>query len=117
MPDPSRAEGFLPLTPMAFEILLAIAEGPRHGYEVMQEIERRTSGRVRPNPGTLYRALDRLLTQGLLESREGEGGGEPSRYFRLSALGRRVAAAEAHRLYEQVDAAVARGLLPEGWTP
>ena len=50
---------FLPLTPVAFEILLALAEDPRHGYDIMLEIERRTAGRVSLNPGTLYRALDR----------------------------------------------------------
>lgn len=110
-PDP---EGFLPLTPTAFEILLALAERPRHGYDVMLEIERRTRGRLSPNPGTLYRALDRLLDQGLLETTEGEGGSEPRRFFHLSALGARVAAAEATRVRGQVGAAVARGLLEEG---
>ena len=59
-------ESFLPLTPVAFEILLALAEGERHGYEVMIEIERRSAGRISPNPGTLYRALDRLVQEGLL---------------------------------------------------
>ena len=59
-------ESFLPLTPVEFEILLALADGERHGYDVMVEIERRTGGRISPNPGTLYRALDRLVQEGLL---------------------------------------------------
>ena len=112
--DDTEVERFLPLTPMAFEILLALTEGARHGYDVMLEIERRTGGRVRPNPGTLYRALDRLVRQGLLRATEGEGGSEPARYFHLAALGRRVAAAEAARLRAQVGAATAAGLLDDG---
>ena len=47
-------DSFLPLTPVAFEILLALADGERHGYDVMIEIERRTGGGISPNPGTLY---------------------------------------------------------------
>src|SRR5690606_19313239 len=70
--DDGAVDRFLPLTPMAFEILRAVAEGARHGYDVMLEIERRTDGRLRPNPGTLYRALDRLVRQGLLRTTEGE---------------------------------------------
>jgi DNA-binding PadR family transcriptional regulator len=107
--DPER---FLPLTPIAFEILLALAEGPRHGYDVMLGIERRTSGRLVPNPGTLYRALDRLVREGLLESMPGDGGaGEPRRQFKLTRLGARVAEAEATRLADQVGAARSLGVL------
>lgn len=98
-------ESFLPLTPVAFEILLALAEGERHGYEVMLEIERRSAGRISPNPGTLYRALDRLLQEGLLTSAVRTVEGENRRVFSLSPLGRAVAAAEAARLSDQVVAA------------
>ncbi len=99
------AESFLPLTPVAFEVLLALAEGERHGYEVMIEIERRSAGRISPNPGTLYRALDRLVQEGLLTSAVRPVEGESRRVFSLSALGRAVAAAEAARLSDQVLAA------------
>lgn len=95
-------ESFLPLTPVAFEILLALAGGERNGYDVMIGIERRTGGRISPNPGTLYRALDRLLQEGLL-ARSGEG--DSRRLFSLSELGREVAAAETARLSDQVMAA------------
>nr|MDQ3070524.1 PadR family transcriptional regulator [Acidobacteriota bacterium] len=84
---------FLPLTPVAFEILLALAEGERHGYDIMLEIERRTGGRVSLNPGTLYRALDRLVEQGLLDSTfqavgpTRAGAGDRRRLFGLSTLG------------------------------
>src|SRR5688500_979769 len=88
---------FLPLTPVAFEILLALAEDARHGYDIMLEIERRTAGRVSLNPGTLYRALDRLVEQGLLASSfqavepARAGAGERRRLFALSPLGEAVA--------------------------
>ena len=99
------AESFLPLTPVAFEILLALAEGERHGYEVMVDIERRSNGTISPNPGTLYRALDRLVQEGLLTSAVRSVEGESRRVFFLSPLGRSVAAAEAARLSDQVLAA------------
>ena len=98
-------ESFLPLTPVAFEILLALAEGDRHGYEVMTGIERRSGGRISPNPGTLYRALDRLVQEGLLRSEIRSVDGESRRLFSISPLGRAVAAAEAARLSDQVLAA------------
>lgn len=62
-------ERFLPLTPVVFEIALALAAGERHGYEIMQDVERRTDGKVSLHPGTLYRALGRLEEMGLLKSR------------------------------------------------
>lgn len=99
------AESFLPLTPVAFEILLALADGERHGYDVMIEIERRSAGRISPNPGTLYRALDRLVQEGLLTSAVRSVEGESRKVFSLSPLGRAVAAAEAARLSDQVLAA------------
>ncbi len=98
-------ESFLPLTPVAFEILLALADGERHGYDVMIEIERRTNGRISPNPGTLYRALDRLVREGLLTLAVRTVEGDSRRVFSLSPLGRAVAAAEAARLSDQVLAA------------
>lgn len=113
-PSSPDVERYLPLTPTAFEILLSVAEGDLHGYAVMLAIEERTGGRLSLNPGTLYRALDRLVDQGLLERVEGEQGGsgaERRKFFRLSQLGARVAAAEAARLADQVNAARARALL------
>jgi DNA-binding PadR family transcriptional regulator len=107
----SDPDAFLPLTPVTFEILLAVAETPRHGYDVMLAVERRTKGRINPNPGTLYRALDRLVRQGLLEVTDEPvvERGEPRRIFHLSSLGERVAAAEAERMADQIGAARARG--------
>jgi DNA-binding PadR family transcriptional regulator len=104
-------DSFLPLTEVGFEILLALAEGGRHGYDIMLEIERRTGGRVSLNPGTLYRALDRLVDQGLLSTALQRVGDERRRLFLLSPLGSAVAAAEARRLSDQVRAARAVRLL------
>jgi DNA-binding PadR family transcriptional regulator len=107
-------DSFLPLTAVSFEILLALAEGGRHGYDIMLEIERRTGGRVSLNPGTLYRALDRLVDQGLLDAAFQRVGEERRRLFSLSPFGSAVAAAEAERLADQVRAARAVRLLKSG---
>jgi DNA-binding PadR family transcriptional regulator len=109
---PSDPRSFLPLTPIAFEILVALGDGERHGYDVMLAIEARTGGRLSPNPGTLYRAIDRLVREGLLEADERRvGRGESRRFFRLSRLGTRVADAEVARLADQVHAARGTRLL------
>ena len=65
--DRFRAETYLPLTPVAFEVLLALADGARHGYSILQEVEARSGGAVSLHAGTLYRALARLLEQQLIE--------------------------------------------------
>lgn len=110
-PDPRC---FLPLTPVAFEILLAFVEGPRHGYGVMLEVEGRRDGIRTLRPGTLYRAIGRLLEQGLLEAScsppASPAGDQRRRYYRLTTLGRGVAAAEARRLERAVEAARAKKL-------
>jgi DNA-binding PadR family transcriptional regulator len=107
-------ETFLPLPPAAFHILLALAEGERHGYAIMQEARRRSDGRLQLEPGTLYRALRRMREAGLVTESAGrgqDGGDERRRYYRLTALGRRVAAAEAERMASLVLTARTRGLL------
>ncbi|BAC88627.1 PadR family transcriptional regulator [Gloeobacter violaceus] len=112
-PDP---RSFLPLTPAAFHILLALAEGERHGYGISKEVKDRTDGAVRLGPGTLYRSIKQLLGDGWIE--ESDERADPDlddqrrRYYRLSPLGRRIAAAEAARLADLVDLARARRLLP-----
>jgi DNA-binding PadR family transcriptional regulator len=103
-----NVDRFLPLTPIVLEIALALAQGERHGYEIMQEVERRTEGRIVLHPGTLYRALSRLLDQKFIEeldARQTPDDDERRRYYRLTALGAAVARAEVDRLAEQVAAA------------
>ena len=103
------------LTPAAFHILLALAAGERHGYGIMREVEALTDGRVRLGPGTLYRTLQRLLADGLIA--ESEERPDPAldderrRYYRLTARGGRLAAAEAERLARLVDVARSRRVL------
>lgn len=100
------ADEHLPLTPVAFEILLALAAGALHGYAILRNVETRTEGRMALHAGTLYRALARLTDDGLLrESEEADDDGPADarrRYYRLTPLGRRVALAEAARLERQV---------------
>lgn len=102
-----NADAYLPLTAVVFEILLALADGERHGYELMQDVERRTGGQLVLHAGTLYRALSRMLDQSLIEELDDrrEGVDERRRYYRLTPLGRAVARAEAARLASQVAAA------------
>ena len=111
--DRLRVEQFLPLTPVAFEILLALADGEQHGYRIMQEVNARSGGAVTLHAGTLYRALARLLEQALIEelaARPAEDD-ERRRYYRLTDRGLAVARAEASRLAGQLEAALARRLL------
>jgi DNA-binding PadR family transcriptional regulator len=98
----------LPLTPLAFQVLLALAGPERHGYAIIQEIESHTAGAVRLRTGTLYTVLQRLLDEGLLDeshARRSEGDDERRRYYRLTALGREALRAEARRLEALVDVA------------
>ena len=110
-----HAQSFLPLTPVVFEILLALAEGEQHGYAVMLEVERRSAGTVTLHPGSLYRALNRLLESGLIEELDErpdpDHDDERRRYYRLTPLGGDVARAEASRLESQVASARTRRLL------
>jgi DNA-binding PadR family transcriptional regulator len=112
-PDP---ETLLPLPPATFHILLAVADGDRHGYGILQEVEERTGGELRLSPGTLYRSIQRLLEQGLLvetaERPAPELDDERRRYYRLTPFGQAVARAEARRLHDLVRMARARGLAP-----
>ncbi|MGQ0733650.1 MAG: PadR family transcriptional regulator [Acidobacteriota bacterium] len=113
--DRLRPGHFLPLTPVAFEILLALADGEQHGYSIMREVDRRSAGAIRLHPGTLYRALARLLESQLIDELDERPNpaddDERRRYYRLSERGVAVARAEAERLEGLVAAARARRLL------
>lgn len=97
------------LKPADFHILVALLDGPRHGYDIMKEVERESEGRVLLEVGTLYRVLARLLDDGLLQDAGGDG---RRRNYSLTRLGRRVVKAEAERLAGVVDRLRARKLLP-----
>lgn len=102
-----------PISAAAFHILLALADGERHGYGIMQEVEARTAGELRLGPGTLYGAIKRLRQDGWIEEVDGpaEQGEERRRYYRLTPLGRRGASAEAQRLEAMVSAARSKRIL------
>jgi Predicted transcriptional regulators len=106
-------EDHLPLTPATFQILMALAEGERHGYAIMTEVAERSEGTIRLGPGTLYGTLKRLLEGGMVEETEGAGEGpdERRRYYRLTSYGVRVARAEARRLESVVRSARGKRLL------
>ena len=114
----SRAEtlALLPLPLATFHILLALADDDRHGYAVLQEVERRTGGELRLSAGTLYRSIQRMLEDGLiLELRERpapEQDDERRRYYRITPFGSVVARAEAARLQSLLRMARAKGLAP-----
>lgn len=97
-------------------VLLALAGSEAHGYGIRKDVEGRTEGRVRLGPGALYRALDVLLGRGWVEEAGvEEDGGRRRRYYRITAPGRRAAAAEVGRLEETVAQARERGII--GRTP
>ena len=103
------------LRPIEFHILLALAGDERHGYNILQEVADLTGGELQPEPGTLYRALHRMLNDGwVVESARRPAADlddERRRYYRLTPLGRKVATAEAERLSRLVTAARANRLL------
>ena len=104
--------GLLPLTPPVFHILLALAGEERHGYGIMQDVAQQTGGTLQLGPGTLYGCLKRMLAAGLVE--ESDERPDPAldderrRYYRMTALGRRTARAEAQRLAGAVTVAMTK---------
>lgn len=99
---------------LAFHILLALGDGPSHGYAIGKDVEERSNGRLDPTTGALYQSLRRLAEEGLIMAIEAPGDGDPRRkYFTLTALGRRAAAEEARRLDGLVRAAKQRKLYPQ----
>jgi len=102
-------EELLPLTPAVFNILLALADGEKHGYGIMQEVEANTKGQVLMGPGTLYGSIKRMLQADLIE--ESDERADPDmddqrrRYYKLTDLGRRTLRMEAERLAAQVKIA------------
>ena len=109
-------DDLLPLPAAALHILIALADGDRHGYAIIQDVEARTGGELKLSAGTLYRSIQRMLEQGLLvETRDRpapEDDDERRRYYRITTLGTAVAKAEARRLTDLVRMARAAGFAP-----
>jgi DNA-binding PadR family transcriptional regulator len=106
----------VPLTPAVFYILLALASGEKHGYQIMKQAKGDSHNQVKMGTGTLYGSLKRMLADGLIE----EAGERPApeldderrRYYRLTVSGRRALGAELLRYAEVVAIAERRRLLP-----
>ena len=109
-------EDLLPLSAATFHILMALAEGDRHGYGIIQDVAASTDGSLKLSTGTLYRSIQRMLEQGLIvETRERpapDQDDERRRYYRITPFGTAVARAEARRLTQLVRLARASGFAP-----
>lgn len=104
----------LPLTPAVFHLLLALSRGEAHGYALMQAADALSDGRFQLGPGTLYRSIQKMQVEGLIEElaiHDPEQVDERRRYYRMTPFGRRVAEVEADRLAGLVEAARRQGLL------
>jgi DNA-binding PadR family transcriptional regulator len=116
MSDSSDPAALLRLPEATLHILMSLAEEDRHGYAVIQDVAARTRGEVRLGAGTLYRSIQRMLEQGLIEETQErpapEQDDERRRYYRITPLGTAVARAEARRLAELVKLARASGFVP-----
>jgi len=108
------------MTPAIFALLLALHDGERHGYALMADVSELTGGTVLLGPATLYRSLQRMRVDGLIEELDAEPGGEPARAdrraerrrsYRITPAGRAAARSEANRLARLVEAASALGVL------
>jgi DNA-binding PadR family transcriptional regulator len=106
---------YLPLTPAMFQLLVALADGEKHGYAIIKEVHRRTDGKVRLSAGTLYALIKRFVQDALIvecdERPDPSLDDERRRYYRLSEHGRAVALAEAERMEEAIDQARAKLLI------
>ena len=103
---------FLPLRPVAYQVLLSLLDAELHGYALVQDIAKRTSAGVDLEPGNLYRHLKAMLDSGLIEESErrpvaGQND-ERRRYYRITRLGRLAATEETRRLERVLADARAR---------
>lgn len=104
-----------PLPPHWFQILLSIADEPRHGLAITEDVRNRTGGRLRLWPGVLYTALKKMTDAGLVAETDAPanfsaGGGKP-RFFRITAAGRTACGDEAAYLADVVAVARSKRLL------
>lgn len=105
----SKLDDVLPLSPTAFHVLVAMADGPRHGYAIAQEVEELSEGRIVMGPGTLYGSLQRMSTAGLIQESENPGDhglhASRRRYYRMTPLGSEALRAESERLLRAANVA------------
>lgn len=115
MPRARRDEPTAPLKPAAFLMLLCLADGEHHGYALKKAVLRRSGGRIDLGPATLYRTLEGLVRDGLIEESDRrpapELDDERRRYYRITPDGKRLASSEAEHLAQLVGEARTAGLL------
>ena len=109
--NPDSTLGTPPLTPAVFHILLALADGPLHGYAIMQAVEGSAGSDMRMGPGTIYGSLQRMEDAGLVK--EVAVGDERRRVFSLLPTGRRALSLEAARLSRLATMVRSRKLVPK----
>jgi DNA-binding PadR family transcriptional regulator len=118
--DSETGEGFLPLQPYEFQVMLILGDGDLHGYGIRREAAERSDGNLRLDPGTLYRTLRRLQDVGLIAESDRRPApdldDQRRRYYTLTGLGREVAVAEVERLDGLVKAARTSKLLKDPGT-
>lgn len=102
-----------PLSAAVLSILLSLAEGEKHGYQIMKDARTREGGSLNLGPGTLYGSLERMMRDHLVEE-SGLSDDERRRYYRLTAQGRFALTTELERLDAAVGSARAMGLIPHG---
>ena len=112
-----KPDDLLPLTPGMFHVLIALADGEKHGYAIIKEVARRTDGAIRLSAGTLYTLIRRFVQEGVIvESDERPDPAlddERRRYYRITDFGREVARAEAVRMESTLSMARAKNLIPK----
>lgn len=110
-------ESLLPLTAGMFQVLIALADGEKHGYAIIKEVARRTDGAVTLGAGTLYTIVRRFEQEGVIveaaERPDPALDDERRRYYRLTEFGRDVARAEAQRMETALGMARAKNLIPK----
>jgi len=111
------AEALLPLSAPMFQVLIALADGEKHGYAVIKEIKRRTEGEITLSAGTLYAIIRKFEGEGVVEECDQRPDpaldDERRRYYRLTTFGREVAKAEASRMESALRMAQAKNLIPK----
>jgi DNA-binding PadR family transcriptional regulator len=113
---PNDVSDLLPLSPRAFYVMLSLAHEDAHGYAIAKTVTNLTGGAVRLTPGTLYPIIRQMLVDGWITELPEDDADSRRRRYRLSARGRRIARAEAERLYGLVRLARDLALLPVGAT-
>jgi DNA-binding PadR family transcriptional regulator len=105
-------EDLLPLSQTAFHVLVAMANGPRHGYAIAQDVEELTDGRIVMGPGTLYGSLQRMVASGLIEETDNPGDSGlhagRRRYYKMTGPGSAALRSESERLLRAVHVAQER---------